>query len=91
MSAAIPETLRDVKSFSDAMVKLHTLIHAAQMDWLGGDKELVEIDNRVLEYIRGQIEWLSNIDTPAKEKILFKLISMEKPKVDFEIIAKELS
>jgi len=70
------------------MVKLHTLIHEAQMQWLKGDKELVEIDNRVLEYIRGQIEWLTNIDTPAKEKILLAICSIDS--YNFEDIVKQI-
>ncbi len=75
MSAAVPETLRNVHGFSEAMVELHSLIHQAQMKWLQENTdEYVRIDNRVLEYIRGQIEWLTNI-TPEKENEFIELVN----------------
>ncbi len=75
MSAATPETLRGL-GFHEAMVELHSLIHQAQSEWLRGNTdEDVRIDNRMLEYIRNQVEWLSNIDTPEKEKALIELVN----------------
>lgn len=74
MSAATPEILRGL-GFHEAMVELHTLIHKAQMEWLRGNTdEGVRIDNRVLEYIRNQVEWLTNI-TPEKEKEFIELVN----------------
>ena len=90
MSAATPETLINPKSFCDAMIKLHALIHTAQIEWLRGDKEKVEISNQVLEYIRNQVEWLSNVDTPAKEKILFEMCRCGTPRIDLDALAKQL-
>lgn len=90
MSASLPETLNDAKSFDDAMVKLHTLIHLAQMKWLQGDTSLdVQIDNRVLEYVRNMVGCMTNIDTPAKEAVFSDLCSVY-PKFDYATIASDL-